>query len=224
MAKFLILNSLPKSFDNRLNEIIESCNNYTDEAIADYDVEIKDYITENIDTHNTNTIDYINNRFNAVNQALNEKANEEDVNELIDKTNNIETSLLSKSDKNTIISTINTSPESEKISSDKVDITIPVYNANTPMDKSFSNNSYTSNGIVSTTATGTPTTIDELLDNITIVNTGLDFSLDVSNLEGTNYTTKSDDGTQVYINNNEIIKALLYEIKLLKEKIALLNP
>jgi hypothetical protein len=59
--------------------------------------------------------------------------------------------------------------------------------------------------------------VDEIIDNITFITKGSNITMNVTNLSETNYIKETDSNT--YIDNNEMIKLLLYEIKNLKEEI-----
>ena len=123
----------------------------------------------------------------------------------------INESLDNKIESNEIITAINNTSETEKIDKSKIDLDFD-FNLKTL---------YTSNGIISDDAaqTSTKIKIDNIIDNIEFDVNGTDLTMNVYAIKDTNYIAAFDNDANTYINTNEIIKLLLYEIKKLKEEI-----
>jgi hypothetical protein len=62
-------------------------------------------------------------------------------------------------------------------------------------------------------------TIDNIVDNIDFDINNTDLTMKVYKIRNTNYITNFLDDANIYMNNNEMIKLLLYEIKSLKQRI-----
>ena len=116
-----------------------------------------------------------------------------------------------KADKNKIISTINSSTESYLISKEKVEFPTEYY-----LDTI-----YTGNNIKIKNPNKKPgtLTLDTIVDNIDFETTGLKLTMNIDNIKETDYVTVLDNAN-IYMNNNEIIKLLLYEIQQLKIRIS----
>ena len=132
----------------------------------------------------------------------------------------VENQLLQKVNSNSIISSINSSSESTKINASKV-----VFNISNKIDSPYTGTIYTSDGVESapTSSDTTETTLDNLIDKIFFSNNGLNLTMQVTDIKQTPYVKVSDDGANIYMNNNEIIKLLLYEIKSLRTRISKLE-
>lgn len=124
----------------------------------------------------------------------------------------ISSTLTNKIDSTKVIAAINSSKETELISKDKIDF-----------DSNFTLNTiYTSDGInVSNVDPTSPTiTIDNIVDNIDFDINNTDLTMKAYKIRNTNYITNFLNDANIYMNNNEMIKLLLYEIKNLKQRIA----
>ena len=128
----------------------------------------------------------------------------------------VENQLLQKVNSNSIISSINSSSESTKINASKV-----AFNISNKIDSPYAGTVYTSDGIEAapTSSDTTETTLDNLIDKIYFSNSELNLTMQVTDIKQTPYVKVSDDGANIYMNNNEIIKLLLYEIKSLRARI-----
>jgi hypothetical protein len=122
----------------------------------------------------------------------------------------ITSTLTNKIDSTKVIAAINNSKEAELISKDKIDF-----------DSNFTLNTiYTSDGINVNNVAESPTiTIDNIVDNIDFDINNTDLTMKVYKIRNTNYITNFLDDANIYMNNNEMIKLLLYEIKSLKQRI-----
>lgn len=119
--------------------------------------------------------------------------------------------LSEKVDSTKVIAAINSSKENELINKDKIDF-----------DSNFTLNTiYTSDGInVSNVDLMAPSiTIDNIIDNIDFDVNETDLTMKAYKIRNTNYITNFPNDANIYMNNNEIIKLLLYEIKDLRKRI-----
>lgn len=119
--------------------------------------------------------------------------------------------LSEKVDSTKVIAAINSSKENELINKDKIDF-----------DSNFTLNTiYTSDGInVSNVDPMAPSiTIDNIIDNIDFDVNETDLTMKAYKIRNTNYITNFPNDANIYMNNNEIIKLLLYEIKDLRKRI-----
>ena len=68
---------------------------------------------------------------------------------------------------------------------------------------------------------------EDVIDNIEFISTArsnsTDLIMDVSNIIDTNYVEVSDKSDDVYINESELLKLALMEIKKLKEEVGILK-
>ena len=62
-------------------------------------------------------------------------------------------------------------------------------------------------------------TLDTIVDNIDFETKDLEITMNIDNIKETDYVTVLDNAN-IYMNNNEIIKLLLYEIQQLKIRIS----
>jgi hypothetical protein len=174
--------------------------------------------------------DYLRTTFFTINNNINKKANDEKVNGIDDRVKTLEnntsasnitsivrnsfeykTDLDKKSDKDKIISTVNSSTESELISKDKIEFPAEYY-----LDTI-----YTGNNIKIKNPFKRPEelTLDTIIDNIDFETRDLEITMNIDNIKETDYVTVLDNAN-IYMNNNEIIKLLLYEIQQLKIRIS----
>ena len=118
---------------------------------------------------------------------------------------------------NSIISSINNSSESAKINASKL-----AFGMSNQLDSPYANTVYTSDGVQAapTSSDTTETTLANLLDKIYFAENDLNLTIQVTDIKQTPYVKVSDDGANIYMNNNEMIKLLLYEIKNLRSRIA----
>jgi hypothetical protein len=123
----------------------------------------------------------------------------------------IDNNVNKKADKDKIISTINSSTESYLISKEKVEFPTEYY-----LDTI-----YTGNNIKIKNPNKIPgeLTLDTIVDNIDFETTDLEITMNIDNIKETDYVTVLDNAN-IYMNNNEIIKLLLYEIQQLKIRIS----
>ena len=83
-----------------------------------------------------------------------------------------------------------------------------------------SKTTYSSAGVIANDIEVIPVNNNDILDNINFINTLSDeeeLIIDVTNIKNTNYVDSYENN--VYLNNNEIIKLLLKEVKQLKEEL-----
>jgi nucleoid DNA-binding protein len=135
-----------------------------------------------------------------------------DMNDYLNTTfSTINNNINKKPDKNKIISTINNSIESELISKDKIEFPTEYY-----LDTI-----YTGNNIKIKNPNKKPEelTLDTIVDNIDFETKDLKITMNIDNIKETDYVTVLDNAN-IYMNNNEIIKLLLYEIQQLKIRIS----
>ena len=186
--------------------------------------------TDSFESHKNDMNDYLRTTFSTINNNINKKANEEKVNGIDTRVKTLESNtsasniisairnspeykndLDKKSDKDTIISTINNSIESELISKEKIEFPTEYY-----LDTI-----YTGNNIKIKNPFKRPEelTLDTIIDNIDFETTGLEITMNIDNIKETDYVTVLDNAN-IYMNNNEIIKLLLYEIQQLKIRIS----
>ena len=119
--------------------------------------------------------------------------------------------LSEKVDSTKVIAAINSSKENELINKDKIDF-----------DSNFTLNTiYTSDGInvSNVDLMAPPITIDNIIDNIDFDVNETDLTMKAYKIRNTNYITNFPNDANIYMNNNEIIKLLLYEIKDLRKRI-----
>ena len=116
-----------------------------------------------------------------------------------------------------IISSISNSTESAKIPISKVN-----FGMSNKITDPYANTIYTSDGVEAapTSSDTTATTMDNLVDKIYLSASGVNLTVQVTDIKNTPYVKVSDDGANIYMNNNEMIKLLLYEIKNLKSRVA----
>ena len=110
-----------------------------------------------------------------------------------------------------IITAINSSTETERIGKSKID-----FESNLNL-----NTVYTSNGINTSDITLFPPqiNIDNIIDNINFTVDGTNLTMQAYNIRNTNYITSFNNDANTYMNTNEMIKLLLYEIQKLKTEI-----
>ena len=93
--------------------------------------------------------------------------------------------------------------------------------------KSFVANSYSNNGVILSdvaTLSETEITADNAIDHINFItpttrDVSAELLIDVTTLKDTNFVEVSEDAQTAFINDNEMIKLLLFEVKKLKEEI-----
>lgn len=119
--------------------------------------------------------------------------------------------LSEKIDSTKVIAAINSSKENELINKDKID-----FNSNFTL-----NTIYTSDGInvSNVDPMAPPITINNIIDNIDFDVNDTDLTMKAYKIRNTNYITNFPNDANIYMNNNEIIKLLLYEIKDLRKRI-----
>ena len=101
---------------------------------------------------------------------------------------------------------------------------ISLGSGNFPWKQVYSKTTYSSNGIVVSDSDVRVVNNDDILDNINFIspmNNDEGLIVDVTNIKNTCYVD-SDEGN-VYLNNSEIVKLLLKEVKKLKEEINILK-
>jgi hypothetical protein len=197
----------------------------------DYKSDLSNKVSTNsFELHKNDMNNYLNTTFSTINNNINKKANEEKVNGIDTRVKTLESNtsasnilsairnspeykndLDKKSDKDTIISTINNSIESELISKEKIEFPTEYY-----LDTI-----YTGNNIKIKNPFKRPgrLTLDTIVDNIDFETRDLEITMNIDNIKETDYVTVLDNAN-IYMNNNEIIKLLLYEIQQLKIRIS----
>ena len=146
---------------------------------------------------------------------LNNKVNTSDFNSykntVSDNFRTVNENIAAKVSSNNVISAINSSTETERISKSKIDFE-SILNLSTI---------YTSNGIDINNITLFPPQIDidNIVDNIKFTVNGTDLTMQAYNIRNTNYITSFNNDANTYMNTNEMIKLLLYEIQKLKTEI-----
>jgi nucleoid DNA-binding protein len=186
--------------------------------------------TNSFELHKNDMNNYLSTTFSTINNNINKKASEEKVNGIDTRVKTLESNtsasniistvrnsseykndLDKKSDKDKIISTINNSIESELISKEKIEFPTEYY-----LDTI-----YTGNNIKIKNPNKEPEelTLDTIVDNIDFETKDLEITMNIDNIKETDYVTVLDNAN-IYMNNNEIIKLLLYEIQQLKIRIS----
>lgn len=93
----------------------------------------------------------------------------------------------------------------------------------------FATNTYSSDGVVTSSARAVveeEITTDNVIDNIEFINTNTrttELQMDVTKLKDTKFVETSDKTEDVFINESELLKLALFEIKKLKEEIKALK-
>ena len=148
-------------------------------------------------------------------EDLNKKVNVSDLNSykssVSESFTDVNKKLGSKIETNKVIAAINSTSEIERISKSKIDL-----------DSSLNLNTiYTSNGINTNNFTESPPqiNIDNIIDNIKFNIDGTNLTMQAYNIRNTNYITSFNNDANTYMNTNEMIKLLLYEIQKLKKEI-----
>ena len=118
-----------------------------------------------------------------------------------------------------IISKINDSLETEKISASKIDVAEINGTVDKPKDEIYTKTIYSKNKILFVPNQTVDVTIDNLLSNIDFDISGTDIEMNVTKIGNTNYVKTSTDKSEVYIDMHEMIKYLLYKVKQLEQKI-----
>jgi hypothetical protein len=128
---------------------------------------------------------------------------------------------------NNVINKINNTPESELIRLNKIEASTETNH----VESFYFGATFTKNGIEidAPTIPGIPglddlfrpeVKLDDVLDKIEVIAEENNLKLNVTDIQKTNYVKVSDDRANIYMNNNEMIKLLIYEIQKLKAKIA----
>ena len=118
-----------------------------------------------------------------------------------------------------IISKINESLETKKISASKIDVAEINGTVDKPKDEIYTKTIYSKNKILFVPNQTVDVTIDDLLSNIDFDISGTDIEMNVTKIGNTNYVKTSTDKSEVYIDMHEMIKYLLYKVKQLEQKI-----
>jgi hypothetical protein len=226
------IDDIEKDITNNIKPTITSSNIVSTVRNSNgYKNDLNDKVsTDSFESHKKDMDDYLRTTFFTINNNINKKANDEKVNGIDDRVKTLEnntsasnitsivrnsfeykTDLDKKSDKDKIISTVNSSTESELISKDKIEFPAEYY-----LDTI-----YTGNNIKIKNPFKRPEelTLDTIIDNIDFETTGLEITMNIDNIKETDYVTVLDNAN-IYMNNNEIIKLLLYEIQQLKIRIS----
>ena len=226
------IDDIEKDITNNIKPTITSSNIVSTVRNSNgYKNDLNDKVsTDSFESHKKDMDDYLRTTFFTINNNINKKANDEKVNGIDDRVKTLEsntsasnitsivrnsfeykTDLDKKSDKDKIISTVNSSTESELISKDKIEFPAEYY-----LDTI-----YTGNNIKIKNPFKRPEelTLNTIIDNIDFETTGLEITMNIDNIKETDYVTVLDNAN-IYMNNNEIIKLLLYEIQQLKIRIS----
>lgn len=226
------IDDIEKDITNNIKPTITSSNIVSTVRNSNgYKNDLNDKVsTDSFESHKKDMDDYLRTTFFTINNNINKKANDEKVNGIDDRVKTLEsntsasnitsivrnsfeykTDLDKKSDKDKIISTVNSSTESELISKDKIEFPAEYY-----LDTI-----YTGNNIKIKNPFKRPEelTLDTIVDNIDFETKGLEITMNIDNIKETDYVTVLDNAN-IYMNNNEIIKLLLYEIQQLKIRIS----
>lgn len=149
-------------------------------------------------------------------QDLNGKVNVSDFNtyktNVSETFNNVNKQINSKVDSNKIIAAINSSSETERIGKSKID-----FESNLNLNTIYTSNDININNFTMLSPT---ITIDNIVDNIEFDVNGTDLTMKAYNIRNTNYITSFNNDANTYMNTNEMIKLLLYEIQKLKKEIS----
>ena len=166
--------------------------------------------TDSFESHKNDMNNYLNTTFSTIENNINKKADEEKVDDIDTRVKALENNT-NTLDKDKIISTINNSIESELISKEKIEFPTEYY-----LDTI-----YTGNNIKIKNPNKKPgkLTLGTIVDNIDFETKDLEITMNIDNIKETNYVTVLDNAN-IYMNNNEIIKLLLYEIQQLKIRIS----
>ena len=146
---------------------------------------------------------------------LNNKVNTSDFNTykttVSESFKTVNESIAAKVSSKNVIAAINSSTETERIGKSKID-----FESNLNL-----NTVYTSNGINTSDITLFPPqiNIDNIIDNINFTVDGTNLTMQAYNIRNTNYITSFNNDANTYMNTNEMIKLLLYEIQKLKTEI-----
>jgi hypothetical protein len=226
------IDDIEKDITNNIKPTITSSNIVSTVRNSNgYKNDLNDKVsTDSFESHKKDMDDYLRTTFFTINNNINKKANDEKVNGIDDRVKTLEnntsasnitsivrnsfeykTDLDKKSDKDKIISTVNSSTESELISKDKIEFPAEYY-----LDTI-----YTGNNIKIKNPFKRPEelTLDTIIDNIDFETRDLEITMNIDNIKETDYVTVLDNAN-IYMNNNEIIKLLLYEIQQLKIRIS----
>ena len=226
------IDDIEKDISNNIKPAITSSNIVsTVRNSKDYKNDLNDKVSTNsFESHKNDMTNYLSTTFSTINNSINKKANEEKVDGIDNRVKTLESNvsassivstvrnsseykndLNKKSDKDKIISTINSSIESELISKEKIEFPTEYY-----LDTI-----YTGNNIKIKNPNKRPRdlTLDTIVDNIDFETDDLEITMNIDNIKETDYVTVLDNAN-IYMNNNEIIKLLLYEIQQLKIRIS----
>jgi hypothetical protein len=221
-----LIEDLTSSNNNSIFSLKKQISKAKDDAIS----ASKKYTDDEIDDAKSDMQDYIDDISKNVNDTLNNKVNNDIFATLSKKVDDID----SRTSNQAIINTLTSSTTYTNDMNSKVNV--DVYNKYVKdMDSKVSElegaipnieqiNSfdlltvYTNQGITNSGNSNVDKLlVDEIIDNITFITKGSNITMNVTNLSETNYIKETDSNT--YIDNNEMIKLLLYEIKNLKEEI-----
>ena len=226
------IDDIEKDITNNIKHAITSSNIISTVINSnEYKNDLNDKVsTDSFKSHKNDMNNYLSTTFSTINNSINKKANDEKVNGIDDRVKTLENNasvsnivstvrnsseykndLAEKSDKDKIISTINSFIESELISKEKIEFPTEYY-----LDTI-----YTGNNIKIKNPFKRPEelTLDTIVDNIDFETKDLEITMNIDNIKETGYVTVLDNAN-IYMNNNEIIKLLLYEIQQLKIRIS----
>jgi hypothetical protein len=146
---------------------------------------------------------------------LNSKVNASDFNayktNISETFNDVNKQINSKVDSNKVIAAINSSLETERIGKSKID-----FESNLNLSTIYTSNDININDFTMFPPT---ITIDNIVDNIKFDVNGTNLTMQAYNIRNTNYITSFNNDANTYMNTNEMIKLLLYEIQKLKKEI-----
>jgi hypothetical protein len=146
---------------------------------------------------------------------LNSKVNASDFNtyktNISETFNDVNKQINSKVDSNKVIAAINSSLETERIGKSKID-----FESNLNLSTIYTSNDININDFTMFPPT---ITIDNIVDNIKFDVSGTNLTMQAYNIRNTNYITSFNNDANTYMNTNEMIKLLLYEIQKLKKEI-----
>jgi hypothetical protein len=147
---------------------------------------------------------------------LNNKVNTSDFNSykstISEDFKTVNNNIGAKISSNSVISAINSSSETERIGKSKID-----FESNLNLSTIYTSNDININNFTMLPPT---ITIDNIVDNIEFDISGTNLTMQAYNIRNTNYITSFNNDANTYMNTNEMIKLLLYEIQKLKKEIS----
>ena len=253
------LNNVKKQIEQAKTDAIKDSKSYTDTEVGK--------VNQSLTEHANNMNEFITNQTNAINNAINQKADISTVDSIHNRLTTVETatkanSLVStirnsteyKADlqtklnvseftsfktsheeehnkinesiegfvkKETIIADINSSEEEDKISKDHLDLSSMYGDIENAIDGIYCKAMYGNNKLLLTpdkVAQGIK--IDDIISNLdfNVIDTALE--MDISKIAATEYVKVHEDNSHIYINEHEMIKLLLHQMKSMQKRMS----